>query len=72
MSDIAFTRTEMLPEKDPPASTVGVIGWMRANLFSSVTNSILTLLSVYFVYTILAGIIPWLMSPTWNATSLNE
>ena len=40
MSDLAFVRTDMLPEQAPPASEVGVIGWMRENLFSGVFNSI--------------------------------
>lgn len=70
MSDIAFVRTEMLPEQEPPASEVGVIGWMRHNLFSNWINSILTLLSIGAIYYILAAALPWILSPTWNGTSL--
>ncbi len=62
----------MLPERDPPASTTGVIGWMRQNLFSSFVNSILTLLSLAFIIWGLAAIIPWLISPTWEGTSLSN
>ena len=72
MSDQAFVRTEMLAEKAPPANAVGVLGWLRENLFSSVSNSVLTLLSIFFVYKILAFLIPWLISPTWGSGSLSE
>lgn len=72
MSDISFVRTEMLPEKEPPASTVGIVGWVRENLFSGWFNSILTLLALYFIYSVLAFMIPWILSPTWDGTSLNN
>ena len=72
MADLGFVRKEMLPEKAPPASTVGIIGWLRANLFSSVTNSVLTLLALYFVYSVLASVLPWIFVPTWSGTSVNE
>ncbi|SHE64477.1 L-glutamine ABC transporter membrane protein /L-glutamate ABC transporter membrane protein /L-aspartate ABC transporter membrane protein /L-asparagine ABC transporter membrane protein [Ruegeria intermedia] len=72
MSDIGFVRTEMLPEQAPPASEVGIIGWMRHNLFDGWFNSALTLLSVYFVYKVLAALVPWILSPTWDAGSLAE
>lgn len=70
--NVAFVRTEMLPEQAPPASTVGIVGWARANLFSGWFNSILTLISLYFIVSILASVLPWILSPTWNAGSLNE
>lgn len=72
MADHSFVRTEMLPEQEPPASEVGVLGWLRANLFSGWFNTILTLVSLYVVYALLAAIVPWLWSPTWNAGSLTE
>ncbi|MFY1708336.1 amino acid ABC transporter permease [Tritonibacter scottomollicae] len=72
MSDISFVRTEMLPQKDPPASAVGVVGWMRANLFSGWFNSILTLVALYFVIQLLMGLFHWAWVPTWSAASLPE
>jgi len=72
MADVSFVRTEMLPERAPPATAVGIIGWMRANLFSSVVNSILTLIALAFVLLVLGNLVPWLLSPTWNAVSLTE
>ncbi len=72
MSDISFVRTEMLPEKAPPATAVGVIGWMRENLFSGWFNTTLTLVSLAAIIGILGAILPWVFSPTWNAGSLKE
>ena len=43
----------------PPVSQVGIAGWVRNNLFSSPTNVILTLLSVYFLYKVVPPILNW-------------
>lgn len=72
MSDVSFVRTEMLPEQAPPASEVGAIGWVRHNLFSGWFNSILTLVSLYAIYYVLSGVLPWTFQSVWNANSLNE
>jgi general L-amino acid transport system permease protein len=62
----------MLPEKAPPATSVGLIGWMRENMFSGWFNSILTLCSLAFIYYVLASILPWVFQSSWTANSLNE
>ncbi|SDW80644.1 L-glutamine ABC transporter membrane protein /L-glutamate ABC transporter membrane protein /L-aspartate ABC transporter membrane protein /L-asparagine ABC transporter membrane protein [Ruegeria halocynthiae] len=72
MSDVSFVRTEMLPEQAPPASEVGPIGWIRHNLFSGWFNSILTLVSLYAIYYVLSGVLPWTFQSVWNADSLNQ
>ena len=70
--EIAYVRTEMLDEKAPPASSVGIRGWIKENLFSSVGNSILTVISVFFIYMVLSGILPWVFLGIWNADSLSH
>lgn len=70
--NVAYVRDTMLSEQAPPATSVGPIGWARANLFSGTFNSILTILSLIFIFMVLKGLVPWILSPTWNATSLNE
>ncbi|MEJ2000681.1 MAG: ABC transporter permease subunit [Maritimibacter sp.] len=72
MSDLSYVRSEMLEQRDPPASTTGVIGWIRENLFAGWMNSILTVLSLAFLYYVLSNFLPWFWSPTWNATSLEQ
>ena len=69
---VSFVRTEMLPEQDPPATQTGIIKWMRENLFSSIPNTVLTLLSFYAIYLILAPSLPWLLNGVWNANSLAQ
>ncbi|MGA0965674.1 MAG: amino acid ABC transporter permease [Paracoccaceae bacterium] len=72
MSDqsVAFVRHETLPPSPPPASETGIVKWMRNNLFSSVTNSILTLAALYAIYSILSGSMPWILGGIWQAPSL--
>lgn len=72
MSDLSYVRTEMLSEKEPPATQKGIVKWMRENLFSSWLNAIMTLLAVYCIYLVLKGIIPWAFQSSWTASSLTE
>ena len=70
--DLSYVRTEMLPQAEPPAAEIGAAKWVRENLFSSWTNTILTLLSLYVVYAVLSGLVPWLFNSVWVAGSLSE
>ncbi len=56
---LAYIRREEEPVLVPPRGEVGAVGWMRANLFSSVTNTILTLLGILLVVWIVPPIIRW-------------
>ena len=72
MADITYVRREMLPAEDAPVSQVGFVRWARENLFSTWLNTILTLLSAFAVWWILAHIYPWFAHAVWNASSLTE
>ncbi len=48
------------PDLPPPASEIGVYGWIRHNLLSSTTNIVITLLTIYLLYTILPPLLNWL------------
>jgi general L-amino acid transport system permease protein len=55
------------PDLPPPVLQVGIIGWARANLFSSWTNSILTLLALWFLYKTVPPLLDWLIfSANWQ------
>ncbi|OWU84006.1 amino acid ABC transporter permease [Oceanicola sp. 22II-s10i] len=69
---VLFVRDTMLPQQEPPASTVGALGWAKANLFSGWFNTTLTILSALFILYLLSGLVPWFASPTWYAASLTE
>jgi general L-amino acid transport system permease protein len=66
----AYVKTETTPDLPPPASTVGVIGWMRANLFSSWWNTLLTFIGLYILYLIVPGLIDFaFISAVWEGDS---
>ncbi|MDU8946313.1 amino acid ABC transporter permease [Ovoidimarina sediminis] len=69
---VAFVRETSIPPSPPPAAETGAVKWVRENLFSSVTNSILTLLALLAVYSILSLILPWLLNGIWNTGSRRE
>ena len=53
----------------PPVTRAGVLGWMRANLFSSVFNSFLTVVTIYFLWKIVPGLIRWaFINSSWTST----
>ncbi|WP_428525263.1 amino acid ABC transporter permease [Roseibium sp.] len=56
-SEMFQVRTEEAPLLPAPVSTTGVIGWMRQNLFSSIGNTILTVIGVLLAYSMLAPFI---------------
>ena len=71
-SSATFFRTEMLPPQPPPQQQTAAFKWLRENLFSSPLNIILTLVSVWFVWSVLDRLFPWLWFSVWDAKSLTE
>lgn len=55
MSDnnISYVRTEMLEEQPAPLSEKGPVAWVKNNLFSSVPNTIMTLIGIWILYKII-------------------
>ena len=53
------SQAEMVAPRPPPASTVGVLGWVRANLFSSYFDIALTLLCVWLLWTAVPPFVDW-------------
>lgn len=71
-SRAAYVRTEMLPEKAPPVAAAGPVKWLRENLFSSIPNAIMTLISLYVIYYVLSHTLGWMVYGIWDAGSLSE
>ncbi|MEM1430285.1 MAG: amino acid ABC transporter permease [Pseudomonadota bacterium] len=69
---VAFVRQQEIPPSPPPANETGLIKWLRENLFSSIPNSILTILALLGIYWILSAALPWMLNGVWNAGSLSE
>ena len=53
----------------PPVTSVGVIGWARANLFNGWLNSLLTIVTLYFLWIVVPPLIRWVfIDSVWNTT----
>ena len=56
------------PVERPPRRARGLIGWLRANLFNSVFNTILTLIALYLLAMTIPPVIRWaLIDAIWAA-----
>lgn len=56
----------------PPRTTIGPIGWLRKNLFSTWYNALLTLISLWVLYVVLGGIVRWVLTGAeWRVVTNN-
>ena len=53
------SRAEMLPGRPAPATTVCVLGWLRANLFSSWFNTLLTVAALLLLWRVVPPLLGW-------------
>ncbi len=60
---------EFKETREAPSSSKGPIHWMKDKLFSSITNTILTLLGFYLIYVIIPPLLDWMIfDATWSGT----
>ncbi len=71
MSDIAFVRHDQIPPSPPPSSAVGPVRWIKENLFATIADSILTLLSLAFVIFLAYEMIPWFWDSSWAPAEMS-
>jgi general L-amino acid transport system permease protein len=58
------------PDLPPPSTSVGVVGWLRSNLFSSWSNSLLTIFALYLVYITIPPLVQWaFIDADWVGTT---
>lgn len=56
----------------PPRTSVGVLGWLRKNLFSTWYNSLLTLVMLWLVYVSISELLRWaLTTARWGVIPAN-
>ena len=61
------------PDLPPPPNTVGVVGWLRASLFSSVFNTALTVLAVFLLAVTVPPLLDWaIFEAAWTATGKED
>jgi general L-amino acid transport system permease protein len=59
--------------KPPPATTVGVLGWFRENLFYSWFSTALTFVSLYLIWITFAALYQWgIADAVWQAESRRQ
>ena len=71
-NNASFVRHELIEEQLPPVSERGFVKWVRENLFSSPFNAIMTVLSLWVIYSIISGSAPWFINGVWDANSVRE
>ncbi len=68
-NNVGYVRSEMAATLAPPASEVGIVGWMRKNLFSSIPNTIMTLIGIFLLYIIVPGTLSWtIFDAVWSGS----
>ncbi|MBD1585819.1 amino acid ABC transporter permease [Pseudomonas typographi] len=68
-----MTTHQFKPDLPPPVATVGVYAWLRANLFSSVPNTLLTLVALYLIWLIVPPLLSWaIFQATWLGDSREQ
>jgi general L-amino acid transport system permease protein len=72
MSDLSYVRTEMLSDQEPPVGQSGILLWLRTNLFSGWVNTIVTVVALYFLWSVLSEMVPWFWNGIWVGDSLTE
>ncbi len=60
-SSIAYVRQESTPSRPAPPSTVGVVGWIRENLFSNLFNSLMTIFFGVLGFWLIWDALSWLV-----------
>jgi general L-amino acid transport system permease protein len=68
MAEIDVTQDLPVPVERPRPATSGPLAWLRANLFNSIPNTILTLAALYLLAVTIPPVIRWgLFDATWHA-----
>ncbi len=53
------SRAQMLPARPAPVTTIGALGWLRANLFSSWLNTALTVAALLLLWRVVPPLLNW-------------
>src|SRR5712671_3322905 len=68
MADIDVTQELPLPVERPRPVTSGPLAWLRANLFNSIPNTLLTLAALYLLAVTIPPVARWaFVDAIWNA-----
>ncbi|MPW35719.1 amino acid ABC transporter permease [Vibrio sp. B1Z05] len=61
------------PDLPPPSNSVGVVGWMKKNLFSTPLNSIVSIILAYIAFLLISQTISWaFINADWIGTTRDD
>src|SRR6516165_187879 len=67
MTDVDISQELPIPVERPRPVTAGPLAWLRANLFNSIPNTILTIAALYLLAMIIPSVVRWaLVDATWH------
>jgi hypothetical protein len=70
--NIAFVRKDMLEELPAPATNKGPLAWVMNNLFSSIGNTIMTLIGIYILYALIPPLVKFVfIDGVWIGSDRN-
>jgi general L-amino acid transport system permease protein len=65
----AYVQDKPVETLKPPVTSVGVVGWVRANLFNGWFNSFLTIITLILLWKTVPPLIQWaFIGSAWNTT----
>ncbi|WP_033315953.1 amino acid ABC transporter permease [Pseudochrobactrum sp. AO18b] len=68
-SDLQYVRSQMVDPMPAPASQKGIASWTKENLFSSLKDTVLTIMGISLIVWFLPGLINWLfVNAVWAGT----
>jgi len=71
--NLTFAREQIATKVAPPATTIGVLGWLRQNLFSGWLNVLLTLISLYLIWLVVPPLIKFLIiDAVWDGAGRDD
>lgn len=60
---------KLAAERKPPSTELGPVAWMRANLFATWTDTLLTVLAAWLVYKLVVGLAGWaIFDAVWTGS----
>ena len=69
----AYVSDSATPARLPPRSTLGIIGWIRQNMFRNWLDSVMTLIMLYIIYLLIVSLVDWiLLEAVFYADSVDE
>ena len=64
--------TKLIPAREPPAKTIGVVAWLKHNLFANPASAVTTLLIIFGLSLTLPSLVQWaFLEATWFGESRN-